>query len=97
MNNGVTQLDLVTQQNAAAAQQVNASSTALNQKSSELSSSLTRFKVNRAHAAIQMPSFARNHGADSPVFATGAIDAMQCDLDAFENDEELRLAEFRGF
>ena len=97
VNNGVTQLDLVTQQNAAAAQQVNASSTALNQKSSELSSSLTRFKVNRAHAAIQMPSFARNHGADSPVFATGAIDAMQSDLDAFENDEELRLAEFRGF
>ncbi|MEL7012949.1 MAG: methyl-accepting chemotaxis protein [Pseudomonadota bacterium] len=98
VNHGVTQLDLVTQQNAAAAQQVNASSTALNQKSAELSSSLTRFKVFHAQATpIQMPSFSRNHSEDVPVFGSGTKSGPPPDLDAFQDDEDLRLAEFRGF
>lgn len=97
VNNGVTQLDLVTQQNAAAAEQVNASSTALNQKSSVLSSNLTRFKINASSSAIQMPSFTRHHDSETSGFETHEMPAEQTDLEAFQNDENLRLAEFRGF
>ncbi|MEO0773796.1 MAG: methyl-accepting chemotaxis protein [Pseudomonadota bacterium] len=77
INNGVNQLDLVTQQNAAAAEQVNASSTTLNQKSSELAHSLIRFKVTRSESAtntpIEMPSFARNHDPATRHFATAEM------------------------
>ncbi len=97
VNNGVTQLDLVTQQNAAAAQQVNASSTALNQKSSELSSSLTRFRVNRDQAPIQMGSFTGSLDADASDFGSASVSRAENDLDAFQVDEDMRLAEFRGF
>ena len=97
VNNGVTQLDLVTQQNAAAAQQVNASSTALNQKSSELSSSLTRFRVNRDQATIQMPSFTVSLDADASDFGSASVSGDENDLDAFQVDGDMRLAEFRGF
>ncbi|MEL6646387.1 MAG: methyl-accepting chemotaxis protein [Pseudomonadota bacterium] len=97
VNNGVTQLDLVTQQNAAAAQQVNASSTSLNQKSSVLSSNLTRFKTKQSGSAIQMPSFSRAHALEDARFDIRAERLDQADLDAFQNDEELRVAEFRGF
>ncbi|MEO0783487.1 MAG: methyl-accepting chemotaxis protein, partial [Pseudomonadota bacterium] len=97
VNNGVTQLDLVTQQNAAAAQQVNASSTALNQKSSELSSSLTRFRVSRDQAPIQMGSFTGSLDADASDFGSASVSRAENDLDAFQVDEDMRLAEFRGF
>ncbi|MEM7597345.1 MAG: methyl-accepting chemotaxis protein [Pseudomonadota bacterium] len=97
VNNGVTQLDLVTQQNAAAAEQVNASSTALNQKSSVLSSNLTRFKTKQSGATIQMPSFSRNHTSEQVNFDAQPRPVDQTDLDAFQNDEDLRMAEFRGF
>ncbi|MEO0371004.1 MAG: methyl-accepting chemotaxis protein [Pseudomonadota bacterium] len=96
VNNGVNQLDLVTQQNAAAAQQVNASSTALNQKSSELSSNLTRFKVSHSgstgrtgYTAIEMPSFARNHAPDArhlPATAPHEAPAIQKDAAMTEGE-----------
>ncbi len=94
VNNGVTQLDLVTQQNAAAAEEVNASSTSLNQKSSELSAGLARFKTARSPAPIQMPSFSRNHDADT-TDGVGTSDSPQ--FEDMGDTEELRLAEFRGF
>ncbi|MEM6587133.1 MAG: methyl-accepting chemotaxis protein [Pseudomonadota bacterium] len=108
INNGVNQLDLVTQQNAAAAQEVNASSTSLNHKSAELSRNLNRFKVVRSDdhgaPAIEMPSFARNHAPDGPLFNTDAPRNAMDDvhmheeaLDALQREEERRFADFRGF
>jgi methyl-accepting chemotaxis protein len=99
VNNGVIQLDMVTQQNAAVAQQVNASSTALNQKSSDLAAGLARFKSGRNDTTIQMPSFVRNHsdaatqdGLEDRKMRSSA--GSNLEVDAFD---EVRLADFRGF
>lgn len=97
INEGVNQLDLVTQQNAAAAQEVNASSTALNQKSSELSASLVRFKIKRSEPVFQMPSFAMNHTSDAANYDIAAAMVEDAEMDSFQDDEDLRRAEFRGF
>ncbi len=108
INNGVNQLDLVTQQNAAAAEEVNASSTSLNHKSADLSRSLNRFKVSQfgghGSSAIKMPSFARNRATDAPLGNAGPHQNGTCGqnmdedtLDAYQQEEERRFADFRGF
>ena len=65
INDGISQLDTVTQQNAAVAEQVNAAATNLNVHSSELSGSLARFTTANTNASRTVLPFAQNSNDQS--------------------------------